>query len=203
MTMNQIPLTSLLEEIRACQLCKEHLPFPPRPVVRAHATARLLIIGQAPGTRVQASGIPWDDASGMRLRQWLNMTPEAFYDEKEVAIIPMGFCYPGKGKSGDLPPGKECAPTWHPALLRSLPNIQHILLIGQYAQNHYLPGDFLKRYPTLTERVRHWYEIPSPFFALPHPSPRNRLWIRKNPWFEDDVVPALQQRLDTLQAPDE
>jgi uracil-DNA glycosylase len=191
-------LNDLLQQVRACDRCKEHLPCPPRPVVQASESARILIVGQAPGARVQASGIPWDDASGIRLRQWLSMTPAVFYDDREVAIIPMGLCYPGKGKSGDLPPRKECAPAWHPALLAHLPNIQCILLIGQYAQNHYLPKEFLQRYPTLTGRVRHWHEVPPPFFALPHPSPRNRLWLSKNPWFDKEVIPALRQRLAAL-----
>lgn len=193
--MTQIPLSDLIRQIRACELCKDHLPFAPRPVVRASASARLLIIGQAPGTRVQASGIPWDDASGQRLRQWLQMAPDQFYDESEVAIIPMGFCYPGKGKSGDLPPRPECAPRWHPDLLAQLPNLELILLIGQYAQNRYLPADFLRRYKTLTERVQHWAEVPAPWFVLPHPSPRNQLWLKKNHWFEEEVIPALRQRL--------
>tara|TARA_R110002167_G_scaffold54939_3_gene156448 strand:+ start:2014 stop:2706 length:693 start_codon:yes stop_codon:yes gene_type:complete len=185
-------LDLLLQRIRQCTCCAAHLPFPPRPVVRASHSARLLIIGQAPGTKVQASGIPWDDASGKRLREWLQLTPEQFYNEAEIAIIPMGLCYPGKGKSGDLPPRPECAPLWHSALLGQLPQLQHILLIGQYAQNYYLPKEFLQQHPTLTDRVRHWRDVPKPFFVLPHPSPRNQLWLKKNPWFEAEVVPALR-----------
>ncbi|WP_221795240.1 uracil-DNA glycosylase family protein [Oceanobacter mangrovi] len=195
MNTDDLTLTDLLTSVRACEHCKEQLPFAPRPVVRAQSSARLLIIGQAPGTKVHASGIPWDDASGKRLREWLQMTPEQFYDAAEVAIMPMGLCYPGKGKSGDLPPRTECAPRWHKPLLDLLPNVEQILLIGQYAQNYYLPADFLKKYKTLTERVRHWQEVPAPYFVLPHPSPRNQLWLKKNPWFDETVVPALRARL--------
>lgn len=196
--MRKIPLSDLLDEIRQCQQCKEQLPNPPRPVIRAASTARLLIIGQAPGTRVQASGIPWDDPSGVRLRQWLKMSPEQFYNEDNVAIMPMGFCYPGKGKSGDLPPRPECAPCWHQPILEHLPNIQLTLLIGQYAQNHYLPDDFRMAYRTLTERVQHWQEVPEPFFVLPHPSPRNQIWLKKHSWFETEVIPALRLRLHAM-----
>lgn len=187
-------LIPLLNEIRNCSHCKEHLPLGPRPVVRASETARVLIIGQAPGAKVHASGIPWDDASGKRLREWLTLTPEQFYDESHIAIVPMGFCYPGKGKSGDLPPRKECAPLWHKLLLEQMPNIELVLLIGQYAQNHYLPADFLKQYNTLTERVQNWQQVPRPFYVLPHPSPRNQIWLKKNPWFESDVVPVIKNR---------
>ncbi len=187
-------LIPLLNEIRDCSHCKEHLPLGPRPVVRASKTARVLIIGQAPGTKVHASGIPWDDASGKRLREWLALTPEQFYDDSQIAIMPMGFCYPGKGKSGDLPPRKECAPLWHTLLLEQMPNIELVLLIGQYAQNHYLPADFLKQYKTLTERVQNWQQVPRPFYVLPHPSPRNQIWLKKNPWFESDVVSVIKNR---------
>lgn len=187
-------LIPLLTEIEQCTRCIADLPLGPRPVVRAAATSRLLIIGQAPGTKVHASGIPWDDASGQRLRQWLGVSNDVFYDDSKVAIMPMGFCYPGKGKNGDLPPRPECAPQWHTQLLGAMPNIRLTLLIGQYAQNYYLQDD----YRNLSERVAHWRDFPDDFFALPHPSPRNQLWLKKHPWFEQEAIPALQQRIHRL-----
>jgi uracil-DNA glycosylase family 4 len=189
-------LIPLLQEISQCTVCEAHLPFPPRPVVQANTQARLLIIGQAPGLKVQQSGIPWNDASGKRLREWLQMDEQQFYDPAQVAIMPMGFCYPGKGKSGDLPPRKECAPKWHAQLLALLPNIHTTLLIGQYAQKHYLKGsDFLKQYPSLTERVRNTHNAPNNIICLPHPSPRNQIWLKKHPWFNQDILTYLQKRL--------
>lgn len=187
---NKLPLKDLLADVRGCALCEAHLPLGPRPIVRVSATARLLIIGQAPGTRVHASGIPWDDPSGERLRQWLAVDKVQFYDESLTAIVPMGFCYPGKGKSGDLPPRPECAPQWHEALLAHMPNIELTLLVGSYAQNHYLG----KTRGTLAERVREHAALDGPYIPLPHPSPRNTLWLRRNPWFEEEVVPVLQRR---------
>jgi len=184
-------LKALLEQIRQCDLCAAQLPYDPRPVLRASATARILVVGQAPGTKVHASGIPWDDASGRRLRQWMGLSDEQFYDERTIAIVPMGFCYPGKGKSGDLPPRTECANTWHGPILDLLPNIQTTLLIGQYAQRYYQPGS----YATLTERVRDWRRFAPSQFVLPHPSPRNQLWLRRNAWFEEQAVPALQKTI--------
>ena len=189
-----IPLTDLLQQIRDCRLCDAHLPLGANPVVRASASARLMIIGQAPGTRVHQTGIPWNDPSGQRLRQWLALSDEAFYDEKQVAIMPMGFCYPGKGKSGDLPPRPECAPTWHGSLLSQLPDIRLTLLIGQYAQNHYLQDDFR----TLTERVQNFRNAGAAIIPLPDPLPRNQLWLKKNPWFEAEVIPELQARVRAL-----
>lgn len=188
--VTKLPLQDLLSDISGCTLCEPHLPLGPRPVVRASATAQLLIIGQAPGTKVHASGIPWDDASGKRLRQWLDVTPEQFYDERVTAIMPMGFCYPGKGKSGDLPPRPECAPAWHAALLAQMPNVKLTLLVGGYAQDHYLG----KHSGTLAQRVRDYALRDGPFVPLPHPSPRNTLWLRRNPWFEEEVVPLLRRR---------
>lgn len=182
-------LADLLDDARTCQLCASHLSHAPRPVVRVAAGARLLIIGQAPGARVHASGIPWDDTSGDRLRDWLGVSRGIFYDESQVAIMPMGFCYPGKGRSGDLPPRPECAPRWHATLLSCLPNIQLTLLIGQYAQRYYLG----RRYSTLTAMVGNWREHLPQYFALPHPSPRNHSWLRNNPWFETDVLPELRR----------
>lgn len=184
------PLNALLEQVRACRLCAGQLPLGPRPVLRASPSARLLIVGQAPGTKVHASGIPWDDQSGKRLRQWMGIAPEVFYDEQKVAIIPMGFCYPGKGKSGDLPPRPECASHWHGQLLPLLPNVQLTLLVGRYAQGYFL-GDTAKS--TLTETVVHWADYLPRYMPLPHPSPRNQFWLRRNPWFEREAIPELQQ----------
>ena len=189
-------LEDLLTEIRACRLCAQHLPLGPRPVLRASATAKLLIIGQAPGTRVHESGIPWNDASGERLRDWLQMTPEVFYDEARVAIVPMGFCYPGRNeKGGDNPPRPECAPEWHQKLLNFIPEVKLTLLVGGYAQKHYL-GPAGKS--TMTETVRAWRETLPRFLPTPHPSWRTTGWLRKNPWFEAEVVPELRQRVGRL-----
>ncbi len=185
-------MKQLLAEARACIHCAQHLPLGPRPVLRAHPDARVLIIGQAPGTKVHATGIPWNDPSGERLRDWLQVDRDAFYDERKFAIIPMGFCYPGKGKSGDLPPRSECAPLWHERLLAALPHLELTLLIGQYAQRYYLGSDAGK---TLTETVRQWRDYGPHYLPLPHPSPRNQLWLKSNPWFTKEVVPALRARI--------
>ena len=185
-------LAPLLREIRACTLCEAHLPLGPRPVVRVSATARLLIVGQAPGTKVHATGIPWNDASGKRLREWLGMTPEQFYDEAAIAIVPMGFCYPGKQGSGDAPPRPECRATWHPRLLPQLKGVRLTLLFGQYAHAYFL-GD--RRKATLTETVRAWREYAPAHLPMPHPSPRNIGWFKANPWFEAEVVPTLRERV--------
>ena len=190
-------LIPLLQKVEQCRLCEAHLPHQPRPVVRASTSAKLLIVGQTPGRKVHESGIPWNDPSGKRLRSWLKMDDDEFYNVGNVAIIPMGFCYPGTGKSGDLPPRPECAPQWHNALLQQLPDIRLTLLIGQYAQKAYLPDDYQKRYKTLTERVQHQHELPESLFVLPHPSPRNQLWLKRNPWFEEDTLPRLRNRLAT------
>lgn len=187
------PTTSLFDEIAACRLCEAHLPLGPRPVVRAgNPAARVLIIGQAPGTRVHASGLPWDDESGKRLRGWMQVESDAFYDQSRFAIMPMGFCYPGRGKGGDNPPRPECAPLWHERVRATLPHIGLTLLIGAFAQAYYL-GDRL----SLTERVRRADQYGA-FFPLVHPSPRNRLWLSRNPWFEAATVPALRRRLRAL-----
>ncbi|MBB5209978.1 uracil-DNA glycosylase family protein [Microbulbifer hydrolyticus] len=197
--MSQSKLDLLLREVRACRLCEPHLPLGPKPVLSAARSARLLIVGQAPGTRVHETGIPWNDPSGDRLRDWLQVDRDIFYDASRIAIVPMGFCYPGRGKGGDLPPRPECAPTWHQRLLDHLPNIQLTLLIGQYAQRYYLPH----WYGSITENVRHYADaIPSGYFPLPHPSPRNTLWIQRRPWFDEKVVPALRQQVHkVLQEP--
>jgi uracil-DNA glycosylase len=181
-------LDELLVNIRACRLCEAHLE--PHPVVRASSSAKILIVGQAPGTKVHASGIPWDDASGKRLRNWMSINSDTFYDEQQVAIIPMGFCYPGKGKSGDLPPRPECAEKWHEALMAQLPNIELTLLVGAYAQRYYLKDE---GFSTLTETVKNAEQfLKRGIIPLPHPSPRNTLWLKKNPWFELEVLSILK-----------
>lgn len=185
-------LEALLIEARACTLCKEHLPLGPRPIVFAQTSSPVLIIGQAPGSKVHTSGIPWDDVSGNNLRDWLGIDKTIFYDTSKIAIAPMGFCYPGKGKSGDLPPRPECAPKWHEPILSKLTNRQLTLVIGQYAQKQYLGN----QHKTLTERVKHWADAPNDLFPLPHPSPRNRIWMKKNPWFETEVLPELKRRFN-------
>ncbi|MGR2849475.1 uracil-DNA glycosylase family protein [Vibrio vulnificus] len=186
-----MPLEPMLTQIRACQVCASALPLGANPVVQAHSEAKILIIGQAPGTKVHHTSIPWNDASGNRLRAWLDIEKQTFYDPKQIAIMPMGFCYPGQGQSGDLPPRKECAPLWHEALLKHLPNIELTLLIGQYAQNRYLSN----KPKTLTETVQNWQAWLPDYLPLPHPSPRNTLWLRKNPWFEEQTVPYLRQQV--------
>jgi uracil-DNA glycosylase len=183
-------LKRLLAEVRACTVCAGQLPFPPRPVLRAARGAKLLLVGQAPGRRVQETGIPWNDPSGDRLRLWLGVTREEFYDESKIAIIPTGFCYPGTGNGGDLPPRPECAPKWHPRLRAALPDIQLTLLIGSYAQAYYL-GDRAK--DSLSETVAAFREYLPQFLPLPHPSPRNQRWLKQRPWFEAEVIPVLRE----------
>jgi uracil-DNA glycosylase len=189
-----LSMVDLLARVRSCRHCEDSLPLGPRPVLRASATARLLIVGQAPGTRVHATGIPWNDPSGDRLRAWLQLEREQFYDESRIAIVPMGFCYPGKGKSGDLPPPPACAPLWHARLLERMPALQLVLLVGSYAQNYYLG----RSRETLTQRVQRWDEFGPRYFPLPHPSPRNIAWLLRNPWFEARVVPALRDRVSQI-----
>jgi uracil-DNA glycosylase len=188
-------LDALLTDIRACQLCASHLPLGPRPVVQAAAGARILIVGQAPGARVHASGIPWDDASGNRLRTWLGVESATFYDPSRFALIPMGLCYPGRGKHGDNPPRRECAPLWMDRLLEKLPSIELTLLVGQYAQRHFLGA---RGKGSLTETVRAWREYAPSYVPLPHPSPRNQAWFKHHPWFEADVLPALRAAVREL-----
>ena len=184
-------LSSLLGEIRACVVCAEHLPAGPRPIVQAGDTARLVIIGQAPGRRVHESGVPWEDPSGVRLRQWLGMTDDEFYDPARTALVPMGFCFPGSGPSGDLPPRRECAPLWHDRLLALLPPDRLTVIVGTYAQQRYA-GELRG---TVTETVGRWREFLPSRIVIPHPSPRNRGWLARNPWFEADTVPAVRTRV--------
>ena len=191
-SMAQSTISTLLEEIRSCQHCAVQLPHGPRPIVQAGTDARVLIIGQAPGSKVHASGIPWDDDSGDRLRAWMGVDKSVFYNAGRVALMPMGFCYPGKGTNGDLPPRSECAPLWHDRLSAELPNIRLTLLVGQYAQARYLSA---KPARFMTEAVRHFADAPDDLFPVPHPSWRSTLWMRKNPWFETDVLPILKERV--------
>jgi uracil-DNA glycosylase len=189
-------LAALLARVRACRLCEAYLPLGPHPVLRARATARLLIVGQAPGTRVHETGIPWNDRSGDRLRQWLGIDRESFYDDSRIAIIPMGFCYPGVDRNGgDRPPRPECAPHWHPPLRALLPRIELTLLVGSHAQSYYLGK---RRKPTMTETVAAWRDYLPEFLPTPHPSWRNTAWLRKNPWFESDLLPVLRERVAAL-----
>lgn len=184
-------LLSLVTQVRACTLCAAHLPLGPRPVLQMHASARLLIVGQAPGRKVHASGVPFDDASGERLREWLGITREQFYDARQVALLPMGFCYPGTGKSGDLPPRSECAPAWRAPLLSHLKKLQLTLVIGQYAIAHHLPNER----GSLTDTVQAWQNHWPTVVPLPHPSPRNNVWLKRNLWFELDVLPMMRTRV--------
>jgi len=186
---------NLLKDIRQCTICEAHLPLGPRPIVSAHKDSKIVIIGQAPGLKVHTTGIPWDDPSGKQLRKWLDVTDELFYDETKIALVPMGFCYPGKGKSGDLPPRPECAPQWHQKLLDQMPNLQLVILIGMYSQKYYLKE---KAKRTLTETVAEYKTYLPNYFPLPHPSPRNRFWLTKNPWFEKEVIPELQEKVSQI-----
>ena len=186
----------LLAEIRACRECAAFLPHGPRPVLQAHPDARVLIVSQAPGRRVHASGIPFDDKSGEKLRDWLGIDEPTFHDERKVAIVPMAFCYPGKGASGDLPPRRECAPRWHPLLLPRLRNIELTLAIGGYAIDALLGQ---RKRATLTDTVLAWREyLDTNVLPLPHPSPRNTAWFVHNPWFEREAIPALRERVREL-----
>ncbi len=187
----------LLARAQACTVCAASLPHPPRPVILASPTARLLIVGQAPGRRVHETGIPWNDPSGDRLREWLGMTREQFYDASRIAIVPTGLCYPGTVKGSDLPPRPECAPLWHPQFLQAMPNIGLTLLIGGYAQAYYLGK---RRARTLADTVHGWPGFGPDYFPLPHPSPRNQPWLKRHAWFETEVLPALRQRVGTLLA---
>lgn len=183
-------MQNLLFQIKNCTVCEPHLDLGANPVVAAHQNSKIVIVGQAPGTKVHNSGVPWNDQSGKQLRKWLNVSNEDFYNKELFAIMPMGFCYPGKGKSGDKPPRKECAPKWHQPLFEQMSNVKLVILIGMYAQNYYLKG---KAKRTLTETVDNYPEYLPRYFVLPHPSPRNRFWLSKNPWFLENVVPELQR----------
>ena len=183
--------SSLLTEVRACTICEPHLPLGPRPVLQLHPNARILIAGQAPGRKVHDSGVPFEDASGNRLREWLGVTREVFYNPEKIAILPMGFCFPGSGRSGDLPPRPECAPAWREQLLGQLRDLALTLVLGKYAQAYH----FGESNTSVTELVKSWDTYWPKLVPLPHPSPRNNPWLRKNPWFETDLLPSLRKRV--------
>jgi uracil-DNA glycosylase len=184
-------MNKLLKEVRECTICDAHLPLGPRPVLQIDTQARILIAGQAPGRKVHETGVPFDDPSGKRLRDWMGIDSDIFYDEKKIAILPMGFCYPGSGKSGDLPPRRECAETWRDKILAKLKNIKLTLVIGQYAIGYHLPDTNC----TLTEVVQSWRSYWPHVIPLPHPSPRNNIWLKRNSWFEKEVLPELRKKV--------
>lgn len=186
---------TLIEAVKACTICAAHLPLGPRPVFQIHPKARILVAGQAPGRKVHETGIPFNDPSGDRLRNWMGIGRDIFYDPQTIAILPMGFCFPGTGKSGDLPPRPECAVEWRAQLLVQLQNIQLILVIGKYAQDWHLGN---QQKSNLTKTVQNWREYWPTWLPLPHPSPRNNIWLTKNPWFEKTVVPNLQKRITEI-----
>lgn len=192
--MTRVSLNGLLEEVRACTVCSDALEHDPRPVVQVGSNARIVIIGQAPGRRVHESGVPWNDPSGDKLRTWLNLSNDEFYDPDIVAIVPMGFCYPGSAKSGDKPPRPECAPLWHERLLEHLPEDRLEIVIGMYAQKRYIAD----RAKTLTDTVRRWEQYLPNQIVMGHPSPRNQHWLTKNPWFEEETLPAVRRRVDEV-----
>lgn len=193
----ELSLDALLAAVRACRACAASLPLGPRPVLQAAATARILIVGQAPGLRVHQTGIPWDDPSGERLRAWMGVSNEVFYDASRIAIIPMGYCYPGRGSGGDLPPRRECAHLWLDQLLAKLPLIELTLLIGQHAQRHFLGS---RRKQSLAETTEAWAEYAPRYVPLPHPSPRNTPWFQRNSGFEQQLLPELRLRIAALLA---
>ena len=195
MNKNSKLLEQTLKKVRSCEHCIDHLPFGARPVIQISTNAKILIVGQAPGSKVHATGIPFDDPSGDRLRQWMGVDKAQFYDADQIAILPMGFCYPGKGKSGDLPPRKECADLWRDQLLQMMPNVELTIIIGQYAIAWHLPE---ARKQSLRNTVKVWKTHWPAKLPLPHPSPRNNIWLKKNDWFEDEVIPSLQQRIKSL-----
>lgn len=190
-------LDALLGAVRACRACEAHLPLGPRPVLQAHEMARILVVGQAPGLRVHETGIPWNDASGERLRAWMGIDPPTFYDASRIAIVPMGYCYPGRGSGGDLPPRPECARLWLEPVLARLPRIELTLLIGVHAQRHFLGA---RRQPTLAKTVAHWERYAPSWLPLPHPSPRNQPWLGRHPWFERELLPVLRARVERILA---
>lgn len=185
-------MDKLLKKILRCEVCKQYLPLGPRPVIQLNKSSKIVIISQAPSRRVHETGIPWNDASGKKLKSWMDVSDEVFYNPTCISILPMGFCYPGKGMSGDLPPRPECAALWHPQVFKYFENKPLILLVGQYAQRYYLKKSFKG---SLTETVRNYREYLPTYFPLPHPSPRNQNWVIINPWFMEEAVPELQKRI--------
>lgn len=198
-------MKKLLAEIKTCRVCKDHLPFEPLPIVQAASAARIIIIGQAPGLKVQQTGIPWNDASGKKLREWLGVSDAEFYNPKKIALVPMGFCYPGKGGSGDMPPRPECAPLWHHRLLSTMKKAELIILIGHFAQSYYIGEhaginltETVKSYSAKGADFKKNNDSLLPFFPIPHPSPRNRFWLTKNKWFESETLPLLKKRVQKI-----
>lgn len=184
----------LLRKIRTCEICVKDLPYDPRPILNFTLQGRILLVGQAPGIKAHESKKPWNDASGKRLREWLGVSDEQFYDPRLFAIVPMGFCYPGKGKSGDLPPRPECSAKWMQPILDRLKSIELKILVGAYSQNYFLKD----RPENLTDTVKNWKSYAPEIFPLPHPSPRNNIWLKKNRWFEKDLIPNLRRRVDEI-----
>jgi uracil-DNA glycosylase len=189
-----VTLRTVLKDVKGCTICAAHLPLGPRPIVRLANDCRILLVGQAPGTAVHASGVPWDDPSGDHLREWMSVSREVFYTSDRIGIMPMGFCYPGRRGGGDAPPRPECAPRWHAPLLEALPKLELTLLIGRYAQQHYLG----RQTGNLTETVRSFEEHLPERLPLPHPSWRSKIWMKKNPWFESEVLAELRKRVKRL-----
>lgn len=187
-------MEELLKEIKSCKICEKHLEWGINPIISASTESKIIIIGQAPGRVVHETGIPWNDKSGKNLRSWLNISEEVFYDPDKIALIPMGFCYPGKGKTGDMPPRKECAPFWHNRLISLIKKADLTILVGQYAQNYYLED----KASNLTETVKNYKRYLPEFFPLPHPSPRNNIWQAKNQWFAQEVLPELQDLVKNI-----
>jgi uracil-DNA glycosylase len=188
-------MDKLLKEIRNCKTCEKHLQLGVNPIISASKASRIVIIGQAPGRKVHDTGIPWNDKSGDNLRSWMGIDKTIFYDPAKIALIPMGFCYPGKGRSGDLPPRTECAPLWHQKLLSQMPNVKLTLLIGQYAQQYYLKDEVEE---SLTASVKNFRNYLPGYFLLPHPSPRNNIWQAKNKWFALKVLPELKKQVKII-----
>ncbi len=189
--IDTVTLDDMIEQIKSCDICQPYLPYRVKPIVQLNPHARILIASQAPGRRAHESGISFDDPSGERLRYWLGIDRKQFYDASKIAILPMGFCYPGKGKTGDLPPRKECEPAWRVPILQQLPNIELTLVIGQYAQAYHLGA----KHDNVTNNVQNWQDYWPDILPLPHPSPRNIFWFKRNPWFENELIPILQQRV--------
>ena len=185
---------SLMSDVKKCTICEKYLPHGVRPVLQISPQAKILIVGQAPGRKVHESGVPFDDASGNRLREWMGINSQVFYDDSQVAILPMGFCYPGTGKSGDLPPRPECELAWRKPLLDQLNNLKLTLVLGVYAQDYH----FNKPKRTVTELVKSWKDFWPEIVPLPHPSPRNNIWLRKNEWFENEILPSLQKKISEI-----
>lgn len=183
----------LLTRVKKCTLCAKELPLEPKPVLQFSEESLITIIGQAPGSKAHDTNTPWNDPSGERLRAWLGLSNSDFYNSQKVALIPMGFCYPGRGKSGDLPPDKRCAPKWHHQIFQSMKKVKLTLLIGSYAQNYYLEDK-----KTLTERCQDWQTYLPEYAILPHPSPRNNIWLKRNKWFEEEVVPSLREHVQSI-----